>query len=144
MMDVESYCQEMNATYIKWMNHTTHIWMQHNSSDIGNNTFLEVGEGYEVYFNSQTSYTFTGLPGAMINYEDDTGFSGFDSGSEAISLSAFVEPSGNVTLNWQEPASMGPGDWYEVSSQMAPKVERMLTFQVEMLLSKHRLCCLWN
>ncbi|ODS35444.1 MAG: hypothetical protein A7315_05585 [Candidatus Altiarchaeales archaeon WOR_SM1_79] len=75
---------------------------------------MNVGEGYEVKFSNQTNYTFTGLPGAMIVYDDDSGFSGFDFATDAKSLVVSVEPNGDVNLTWQEPASMGVGDWYEV------------------------------
>jgi len=112
--DVEFYCQDMNATYIRWMNQTTHTWTRHDRGDSGNYTFLEVGEGYEIGFDGQTRYTFCGFPGAMISYDDDILFSGFDPDTEAKNLTVTVEPDGNVTLAWQEPASMGPGDWYEV------------------------------
>jgi parallel beta-helix repeat protein len=114
--DIEFYCQEMNASYIKWMNLTTHTWMQHYKGDSGNNTLLELGEGYEIGIlgkSVQTKYTFTGMPGAMINY-DDPGFLGFDFSSEAKSLKVSVQSNGNVTLIWHEPSSMISGDWYEV------------------------------
>jgi len=75
---------------------------------------MKRGEGYEVKFSSQTNYTFTGMPGAMISYDDDTGFLGFDPATEAKNLTVSVEPNGNVTLTWDEPASMNSGDWYEV------------------------------
>jgi hypothetical protein len=113
-MDTEFYCQDMNASYIKWMNMTTHTWMQHDKGDSGNNTLLELGEGYEVKFDSQTKYTFCGIPGAMIIYDDDSEFSGFNPITEADILEASVELNGNVTLTWQEPSSMISGDWYEV------------------------------
>jgi hypothetical protein len=103
----------MNATYIKWMNTTTHTWMKHGDGG-NNNTQIIVGEGYDVKFTNQTNYTFTGLPGSMINYDNDTGFLGFDPATEARNLTVVVEPNGNVTLSWQEPGSMGMGDWYEV------------------------------
>jgi parallel beta-helix repeat protein len=115
--DVEFYCQDMNVTYIKWMNLTTHTWMRHDKGDSQNNTLIEVGEGYEIGFLGKsipTRYTFTGLPGAMIIYDDDIQFPGFDPDSDARNLTASVEPNGNVILTWQEPASMGFGDWYEV------------------------------
>ncbi len=113
--DTEFYCQDMNATYIKWMNTTTHTWMRHDKGDSENNSLIEMGEGYEIGFlgkSIQTKYTFTGMPGAMIIYDDDILFSGFD--SDARNLTVSIEPDGNVTLTWQEPASMGVGDWYEV------------------------------
>jgi hypothetical protein len=115
--DVEFYSQDMNATYIKWMNLTSHTWMQHDKGDSQNNTLIDVGEGYEIGFlgkSLQTRYTFCGMPGAMIIYDDDTGFLGFDSASEAKNLLVSVQPNGDATLTWPEPISMGPGDWYEV------------------------------
>jgi hypothetical protein len=115
--DVEFYCQDMNATYIKWMNTTTHTWMRHDRGSSENITLIEVGEGYEIGFlgkTIQTRYTFTGMPGAMIIYDDNSGFLGFDPDSEAKNLTASVDDNGNVTLTWQEPACMGVGDWYEV------------------------------
>jgi hypothetical protein len=115
--DTEFYCQIMNATYIKWMDQTTHTWVRHDKGDSDNNTLLELGEGYEIGFlgkSIQTKYTFCGMPGAMIIYDDDSGFLGFDPDFEAKNLSISVELNGDVTLSWQEPSSMNSGDWYEV------------------------------
>ena len=112
-MTVDYYLTDMNGTYIRWMNQTTHTWMKHGEGGV-NDTQMKMGEGYEVKFDSQTNYTFTGMPGAMISYDDDILFSGFDPYSEAKNLTVTVDVYGNLTLSWQEPASMGPGDWYEV------------------------------
>jgi hypothetical protein len=104
---------DMNATYIKWMNTTTHTWMKH--GDGGNNdTEIIVGVGYEVKFDSITDYTFTGLPGAMISYDDDSGFIGFSYATEAKNLTVNVEPNGDVNLTWWEPPIMAPGDHYKI------------------------------
>jgi parallel beta-helix repeat protein len=106
----------MNAEYIKYMNITTHIWMQHNFGDGNtNNTQMKLGEGYEVKFGSQTNYTFTGMPGAMILYDNvPFGFDAMPLTGNADSLTATVDGSGNVTLNWTQPANMGSGDRYYV------------------------------
>jgi hypothetical protein len=115
-VDTDYYTTDMGADYIKWMDPVTHIWNLHNFGDgIVNNTDMIVGEGYEVYFSASTDYTFTGLPGAMIKY-DDTTFSGFDWNSDAKSLTASVdELSGDVTLNWARPSGMSVGiDYYYV------------------------------
>ncbi|UCE39251.1 MAG: right-handed parallel beta-helix repeat-containing protein [Thermoplasmata archaeon] len=110
---VDYLLNDMNATYIKWMNSTTHTWMKH--GDGGNNDRqIIVGEGYEVKFSSQTNYTFTGLPGAMISFNNDTGFLGFNTSSESKNLTVSVEPDGNVSIIWKEPIGMGVGGWYEV------------------------------
>jgi parallel beta-helix repeat protein len=115
--DVEFYCQDLNATYIKWMNQTTHTWMRHDKGDTGNNTLIEIGEGYEIGFlgkSIQTKYTLCGMPGAMIIFKDDKIFLGFDPMFEAKSLEVWVESNGDVNLTWWEPPTMAPGDYYEI------------------------------
>jgi hypothetical protein len=104
---------DMNATYIKWMNSTTHTWMKHGDGG-NNNTEIIVGEGYGVKFSNQTNYTFIGLPGAMISFDNDTGFLGFNTSSDAKNLTVSVEPDGNVIITWQEPISMSIGGWYDI------------------------------
>jgi hypothetical protein len=105
----------MNAQYIRYMDSVNRTWLKHNSGDGPvNNSQIKLGEGYEVKFGSQSRYTFCGLPGAMIYYNEDTGFSGFDFASDAGSLEIRVEPNGDLNVSWQEPASMGFGHWYEV------------------------------
>ncbi|UCE39437.1 MAG: hypothetical protein JSW00_09505, partial [Thermoplasmata archaeon] len=59
-------------------------------------------------------YTFCGMPAAMISYNDDPLFSGFAFSSEAKNLQVEVLLNGDVNVSWQEPSSMGTGDWYEV------------------------------
>jgi hypothetical protein len=114
-LSTDFYTSSMNANYIRYMNTTTCKWMIHNFGDGNtNDTQMKVGEGYEVKFASQTNYTFTGMPGAMISYDDNNGFSGFDHVTEAKNLTISVEPNGNVALTWEEPLSMDSGDWYEV------------------------------
>jgi hypothetical protein len=104
----------MNARFVKWVDPATHSWIQHDKGDTGNNTIVEVGKGYAVDFSTQTRYTFLGLPGAMIRYKSDTTF-GFDFATEADSLTASADPvTGDVTLNWAQPASMPLGYQYYV------------------------------
>jgi hypothetical protein len=116
--DTEFYCQDMNASYIKWMNTTTHTWMQHDKGSSENNTIVEIGKGYEIGFlgkSIQTKYTFTGMPGAMILYDNiPFGFDATPLTGNADSLTATVDNGGNVTLNWTQPANMGLGDRYYV------------------------------
>jgi hypothetical protein len=111
---IDYYMNDMNASYIKWMEPANRIWMKHGDGEV-NNTLLEVGKGYEVSFDSPTNYTFAGMPGAMIRYDDDSGFSGFDPASEAKNLTVIVDPmTRNVTLNWTKPSSIGVNDQYYV------------------------------
>ncbi|UCF08365.1 MAG: hypothetical protein JSW28_01355, partial [Thermoplasmata archaeon] len=112
-MTMNNCLTDMNAAYIKWMDPENHTWLKYGEGG-SNDTQMKVGEGHEVKFASQTNYTFTGMPGAMISFDDGIPFSGFESDSEAKNLTVTVEADGNVTLTWQEPASMGPGDRYEV------------------------------
>ncbi len=111
--DTEYYAQDMNARFIKWKNNMQN-WVQHDKGEIGDNTNVEVGKGYEVDFASATRYTFLGMPGAMIRY-NSIGFIGFDSDTDAKSLSATVDTvSGDVTLNWGQPSGMNNDDFYKV------------------------------
>jgi parallel beta-helix repeat protein len=116
--DTEFYCQDMNASYINWMNQTTHTWTRHDKGSSENNTIVEIGKGYEIGFlgkSIQTKYTFTGMPGAMILYDNvPFGFDATPLTGNADSLTATVDSGGNVTLNWTQPANMGSGDRYYV------------------------------
>jgi hypothetical protein len=79
-MNAEWYCQDMNASYLKWKNPVTQFWVRHLKGDLGNNSDLKVGEGYEVGFLGKTTptrYTFCGMPAAMIRYDEGV-FSGFN------------------------------------------------------------------
>jgi hypothetical protein len=113
--NTEFYCQDMNASYIKWIDPATHLWIQHNKGIITNNTQVSVGKGYEIEFALQTKYTFCGLPGAMILYDNiSTGFK-TDSSFEAQSLSASVNSvSSTIVLNWPKPVNIGTLDQYHV------------------------------
>jgi parallel beta-helix repeat protein len=114
-MDTDFYTSTMNTDYIKYIDPVNYTWKQHNFGDGNtNNTEMKPGEGYEVKFSGQTNYTFLGMPGAMISYDNDTGFSGFNSSSDSRNLTVSIEPNGDVNLNWQEPMSMSPGGWYEI------------------------------
>jgi len=104
----------MNADYIQYMDGVTHRWVRHNYGDgSSNNTQITQGEGYEVKFGNETYYTFCGFPGSMISHEIN-GFYGFDPILEANNITLNVESNGDVNITWQEPGSMGIGDWYEV------------------------------
>jgi hypothetical protein len=110
---IDFYLNDMNASYIKWMDPKTHTWMKHGDNSV-NDTQMEVGKGYEVKFDSTSKYTFLGLPGAMIRFNSGT-YVGFDYNTDAKSLSATVDPlTGNVTLTWNHPSYMGVNDSYVV------------------------------
>ncbi|UCE37928.1 MAG: VWA domain-containing protein [Thermoplasmata archaeon] len=113
--DVEWYSTDMRAGYIKWMG-SDHRWVRHNSGDCQhNNTDMVVGEGYEAMFSYPTTYTFCGMPGAMIQYEN-TPF-GFDTShinGDADSLTASVDNYGTITLSWAQPTNIGSDDRFFV------------------------------
>ncbi len=115
--DADFYKTDMGATYIRWMDPVTHVWRKYGDGSL-DNTQIEVGQGYEVKFTSQTDYTFTGLPGAMIQHEDNPLFAGFNWSSDARSLTAMVDDYDVVifvTLNWARPEGMSEGiDEYRV------------------------------
>lgn len=107
IMDTDWYTQDMNANYIRWMNLTTRNWIQHDFFDGGNdNTLMAVGEGYEANLPNPINYTYTGMPGAMIWYDDVLfGFDASPSDGNARNLSAEVDPlNGDIALSW-DPAT---------------------------------------
>jgi hypothetical protein len=79
---------------------------------------VEVEKGYEIGFlgkSTQTKYTFTGMPGAMILFDDvSLGFDATPLTGDAVSLTAKVDGNGNITLNWTKPTNIGSGDQYYV------------------------------
>ncbi len=114
ILSTDDLTTQMNADHIKYINKTTHNWMKHEFGDgAANDTQMVLGEGYEVKFTEQTNYTFTGMPGAMIIYDENKGFFGFNSSSEARNLTISIMPNGDVNLTWQQPINMNEG-WFEV------------------------------
>jgi parallel beta-helix repeat protein len=116
--NTEFYCQDMNASYIKWMNHTTHTWMRHDKGISGNNAGVEPGEGYEIGFlgkSIQSKYTFTGMPGAMILYDNvPYGFNVTPGIGDAKNLTVTVDDYGNVTLIWAIPENTHENISYKI------------------------------
>jgi hypothetical protein len=115
IQDSEFYATVMDANYIKWMDPSNHTWVKHDKGSITNNTQIVIGKGYEIEFGSQTHYTFLGMPGAMIRFNNIS--FGFDakSGGRARSLDALVNKVSNtVTLDWMGAENMGPQDNYHV------------------------------
>jgi hypothetical protein len=111
----DNFTTDTKADYIKYMDPITHMWRQHDIGDGDiNNTQMRLGEGYEIKFSNKTNYTFCGLPAAMIIYNDDSMFLGFDPYSNCRNLTAMVEATGDVNLTWEEPECMGIGDTYKV------------------------------
>jgi hypothetical protein len=109
-MTADEYLTDMGALYLKWMDPATGTWKKHGDGSV-NDATLRQGEGYLVNFASPTTYTFCGMPGAMI-ISETTSVYGFDPNSESDSLSATVNPLGNVTLTWTPPSSMDVNDNY--------------------------------
>jgi hypothetical protein len=115
IQDTEYYCQDMNADYIKWMDPASHIWKRHDRGLLTNNSQIEMGKGFEILFNARTIYTFCGLPGAMIRYNNISFGFNADPGGEANSFSANVNNVSNTTvLNWERPQSMQSTHQYHV------------------------------
>jgi hypothetical protein len=110
-LSTDSLVNDMTAGtgYIKWMDPINHVWLQHGSGAV-NNTVMTVGKGYEVDFTGQTKYTFTGMPGAMILYDNVTfGFNITPGSDDEDDLTASEDGTGSVTLTWKQPLSMSPG-----------------------------------
>jgi hypothetical protein len=114
-LDTEYYSTDMMAGYIKWMN-SNHKWVRHDSGECQeDNTNVVVGDSYEVMFTFPTAYTFCGMPGAMIIYDDFSfGFDADPQNGDADSLSASVDSWGTITLSWLRPANIGFEDRFYV------------------------------
>jgi hypothetical protein len=113
--DTEYYSSDMRAGYIQWMD-SNHRWVKHHSGECQhNNTNVVVGDGYEVIFTFPTTYTFCGMPAAMIRYDDFSfGFDANFQNGDAQSLTATVDSNQTITLSWTIPASMGSEDRFYV------------------------------
>jgi hypothetical protein len=113
--DTEYYSTDMRAGYIKWIN-SNHQWVRHDSGENQeDNTNVIVGDSYEVMFTFPTSYTFCGMPGAMIKYDDFSfGFDPNPQNGDADSLTASVDSYGTITLSWSLPVNMGSEDRFYV------------------------------
>jgi hypothetical protein len=109
-MTADEYLADMGALYLMWMNTTTGTWMKHGDGDWNDRT-LRQGEGYLVNFASPSTYTFCGMPGAMIVSETISPY-GFDPNFDSSSLNASVDSEGNVKLEWNRTDTMDPGDNY--------------------------------
>jgi PKD repeat protein len=113
-IDTDTLTSDMNAEYIKYINSTSRNWDQHDrGGGVVNNIEMKLGDGYEIQFQDQTNFTFCGMPGAMILYENIS--FGFDAspGGDAGDLTAQVNSvSETVVLSWQEPEGMGSLDQY--------------------------------
>ncbi|UCE38722.1 MAG: hypothetical protein JSW00_05700, partial [Thermoplasmata archaeon] len=105
---------DMGARYIKWMHPTTHEWMKYGDGGTDDTT-LEVGQGYEIAFDAQTTYTFVGLPGAQIMWKESA-FTGFDYATNAKSLriTGWDLGTGDIDLQWETPAGMDSSCAYNV------------------------------
>jgi hypothetical protein len=113
--DTEYYSTDMRAGYIKWMN-SNHKWVRHDSGECQeDNTNVVVGDSYEVMFTFPTAYTFCGMPGAMIRYDDFSfGFDADPQIGDADSLSASVDNYGTITLSWTRPVNLNLEDRFYV------------------------------
>ncbi len=113
--DTEYYSTDMRAGYIKWMD-SNHKWVRHDSGECEkDNTNVVVGDGYEVMFTFPTTYTFCGMPAAMIRYDDFSfGFDSTPPNSNVLSLAATVDSYETITLTWERPANMNPEDIFQV------------------------------
>jgi hypothetical protein len=117
LITIHNFTKLMEANYIKWMDPQNKTWVQHNETDGPGicDAIVEIGEGYLVFYNQSSIFTFTGMPGAMIIYDNVSfGFNATPGSGEANSLIATVDRNGNVTLNWTQPKSMNQGDRYYV------------------------------
>jgi len=106
---VDEFLTDMgpDAQYIEFMQ--TRAWQRH-AAPADPNAPIILGEGYTVFASASFTYTFTGLPGAMIQYDDDAfqGFAPTDDVTPDLSIAG-----DDVTIYWGQ-ASSTFGDIYHV------------------------------
>jgi len=109
-MTVHDLTLHLGANSISWQDALSDNWFVHEASDGPgvDDTNIAVGDGYEVDLPAQTKITFTGLPAAMIKFDDSS--PGFDPLTDAKSISAQVIGN-NIDLTW---SSLGAGIEYYV------------------------------
>jgi hypothetical protein len=71
--NVSFYIQQIGSSptdYIKWQDPATQTWVTHNLSDGEGvkDTVMKVGEGYEIYLSSPTTYSFWGEPASSLRF----------------------------------------------------------------------------
>jgi hypothetical protein len=112
VMTADDYLIQMGAKYIKWMDPFTLTWKQHGDGFV-NDVQLNQGEGYQINFANQTTYTFCGMPASMIRLGTES-YLGFDPAVESKGLFAQVNALEDVTLGWGPPAGMDSDDQYTI------------------------------
>ncbi|MCK4444735.1 MAG: hypothetical protein KAW09_09340, partial [Thermoplasmata archaeon] len=85
-----------NVAYVRWMD-STGYWITHyKGMEEGiNDVPVQIGIGYEIFLNSETTYTFTGYSASAIRYREGFG----DSASFRDSLSA-QKVDFDIVLTW--------------------------------------------
>lgn len=104
---------QTGATSIEYMN--SGMWLSVPGSGDADRT-LRLGEGYVATFFSSTMFTFTGLPGAMIDYAEwpPYALAGFDPATTAKTITATVQKD-DVIIEWNRIPGFGsPNEVYEV------------------------------
>lgn len=103
---IEEFRAQMGATYLEYMENGS--WLR--VPGMGNSERrLSATEGFVVSLPSSFSFTFTGLPGAMIQY-DEYAYPGFSPASDARSL-YLLRNGSDVLIQWRQPAG---ADFYHV------------------------------
>jgi hypothetical protein len=112
---IDNFTTDIKADHVKYMDPENHTWWKHDLGDGDiNNTEMRLGEGYEIMCNNRTNYTFCGLPAAMIIYNDEGGFSGFDPESNGKNLTATVGVTGDVHITWENATNMDNEGRYDI------------------------------
>jgi hypothetical protein len=77
---------------------------------------VEVGDGCLIELGSERRFTFTGLPGTMIRY-DELLYSGFDHTGDAKGLELSILGN-NIRITWQQPVGADSYDIYYSNSRV--------------------------
>ncbi|MFQ6127929.1 MAG: VWA domain-containing protein [Thermoplasmata archaeon] len=110
---VQEYVTALGADYIEYMESEHWLRVPGAGDPLKR---IEVGEGCLMNLGSSKRFTFVGLPGSMIRY-DELPFAGFDYTSNAKSVELSIVGNG-IRITWQQPLGADTYDIYYSSSRV--------------------------
>jgi hypothetical protein len=110
---MEEYRAGLGADHIEYMEAEHWLRVPGNGNPIRT---VEVGDGCLIELGSERRFTFTGLPGTMIRY-DELLYSGFDHTGDAKGLELSILGN-NIRITWQQPVGADSYDIYYSNSRV--------------------------
>jgi len=109
----EEYRAALSADYIRYME--SEQWLEVPGTGVPTKR-IDVGDGCLVYVAENKRFTFVGIPGGMIKY-DEMPYAGFDYRSDAKSLQLSLIGN-DIRITWQQPTGADEYDIYYTDSRV--------------------------